>query len=214
MVRRRAPKRRLAGKRLTPTQKKEVKNLIGHEVEFKNDDDYLAASNIPSGNGVIIGPFANPAQGLNEDERIGNQIKLKDFELRITLTMAAGDITNQIRLIVFRWYVDNNIDVPSGTDLLSDIANNPWLSPINDRSIESGKIHIMHDKLYSFSATGSQSRSLSFKFFGRKLGRKVITFTNTSIQGSGQIYVAATSDSVAVSHPLIALYTRTNYSDA
>lgn len=203
---------RRTGAKLNERQKRQVKTLIGHSEESKNVDQNQNSTSIPAAAGVILGSFFTPAQGTNEDQRIGNQITQKMIEMKYSVS--AGDATNFVRVIIFKWYTDNNVEIPTAADVLQDIVNNTWLAPYNDRSIEGNKIHIMHDRVHCLNVQGIANVAVSLKIFGRKLGRKVQTFSTAGIVGHNQTYFLCVSDSIAAAHPTIVAYGRQHFTDS
>lgn len=208
MPRRKYPARRrvVRQRKLNNRQKTQVKRLIGRRIESKvNDSNVLQTVDA---SGTNIQRLAMPTVGDAYNERSGDVITLEKLQWR--LNAAAGDTTNTLRMIIFRWLNDSQISTPTVSDILE--ANNSLA--FVDYQSDQQKMQVLFDRTYALSAQGVPNRIITGSLYGRKLGRKKLTFNQGLTTGVDQIFVYYQSDSVAIPHPGVAGYFRITYSDA
>nr|WAE42312.1 MAG: capsid protein [Cressdnaviricota sp.] len=199
-------------RKLTKPQRRQVKTIVARETEWKQFDNITTATTASSA-GTIIGGLILPSQGVADSQRTGDVIFIKSVSIHGNFICA--DATQMFRTILFRWRPDNAIDTPSVAKLLQDTSSLPWASAINETSLQAGKINILHDKTYAMVLnTQSGVKQFSWKFYGKKLGKKKIAFNSGAVTGMDQLYMLIISDSLAVAHPAINFNCRTIYSDA
>lgn len=198
--------------KLNATQRREVKQLVSRETEWKQFDNITNAQTAQF-TGTIIGGLILPPQGVGDSQRQGDVIFIRSVQ--ITGNILCADATNMFRCILFRWRPDNLIDTPSIAKVLQDTVTLPYLSPINETSLQAGKINVILDKTYALVLnTTSSLKRFRWKFSGKRLGKKKIAFNSAAVTGMDQLYMLAVSDSTAISHPYISFNCRTIYSDA
>lgn len=199
------------GSKLNKRQLRQVKNLVSRRAELDYYDNGLNGSAILAG-GTIQGGFSTPIQGVADGQRIGDQIKVSKFIFKCDIIY--GDPTNQLRVILFRWYDDNAVTLPTLAAVLQNGAGFPINSGINHDSLKAGKLHIMHDRTYNLTNTGNtMAINRTITITGRKLGRKKIEFNNGVITGTNHVYALFISDSIGVPNPTINWYSRLMYYD-
>lgn len=204
-----ARRQKREGRKLTPAQKRQVKLIVGRDVEKKFFDKNMPG-NAPTGSGLIVGSVINIAQGNNDTGRIGDKITLKQMKIRTTITGA--DATNFVRLIWFQWTPLNSVQAPSLSTLMQDPIT--WNSPLNESNGAANLYRVISDKIYSCSLSGSTAaRSFTTVLYGRKIPRKQIEYQPSQATGYNQIYCAMYSDSTATAHPTVSVYMRTMYTD-
>lgn len=198
-------------KALTARQKKAVKNLISRRMELDYYDNGLNGSAIGT-IATIQGGFSTPNQGVADGQRVGDKIMIKEFDFKFNLIF--GDPTQVVRIILFRWYEDNTV-APTAAQILQNPLGFSVNSGINHDNIKKGLFHIMVDRTYALSGTGSTaSIARTIKVFGRRLGRKGIEFNNGLVTGNNHIYALFISDSTAAPNPTLNWYSRLTYTDA
>lgn len=206
-------RRRPAARKLNTRQRVQVKRMIGKVEEDKFLDVVTGATAVPSGSGVLLGPYTNVPQGDTVNGRTGDVIQHRKVTMKMQLS--ASDVVNAMRVIVFKWNANDAFDAPTAAKILQDVVSLPYLSPYLDLTVETARFTIMSDRLYSMVTGGDSSLIYrSFTFFGRKLGKKKCTFNPAATTGQGNIYVLAVSDSVAIAHPSIAVSSRLHFTDS
>lgn len=198
------------GPKLTYRQKKEVKQLIGRNMELKSIDESGSAS--PTNLGTIARWFAIP-QGSGNTQRIGNDITATHLELQYDITVA--DAFNKVRFIVFQWAVDDASEVPIMSDILFTGTTNYFNALYNFDNRD--KYKILHDRRYLVenSSVGSASIPKSSHIFKLKVPHKQILFNGAgATTGRYMIYQLLVSDSAAVPNPTVTTNIRLLYRDA
>lgn len=204
-----AKRKRLKGAKLNPRQKREVKRIVGTAIESKYVDTAVLLS--PSSSGVLQ-LVSVPSQGTQQGQRSSDTIKLQKMMMR--LNFASSDTSNVMRIVVFRWNVDNLITTPSVSDVLYNLATVSPMAHYNYPNLEQNKFAILFDKTYALSEQGRPSVVLVHSLYGKKLGKKKLAFNAGAITGKGQIYMLFISDSAGVPHPGVGGYVRLMYEDA
>lgn len=196
------------GRKLNRKQKQQVKRLIGRTREIKHVDTSVISDITAGGYMFALGA---PQQGADSNQRVGNDITLK--KLHVSMNFVGADSTNALRFIIFRWSQNNAATTPAGGDVIS---TSNALGLYNHASIAQGKIHIVFDRLITFSLNGENDKAVRKIIYGRALGKKKLSFNlgSTTTTGTDQFYVYMVSDSVAASHPGAAGYFRLEYTDS
>lgn len=207
---RRRPFRR-TGRKLTTRQRQQVKKLVSVNVEKKHFDS-LASAISSTGAWAITGPYVIPPQGDAYNERVGDVLHQVRFELQGNVI--GSDSTNFTRLVVFKWAQNNVAGGPVPGDIFQDLVTLPYLSRLQDTSIEGHRFHLMMDRTFSTSINGTNAIAFKRSFWGKKLGAKKQTFNPGLNTGFNNIYIAHCSDSVAATHPVWSVTTRMIYTDA
>jgi len=213
MRRARPFRRRTGARKLNRRQRVEVKRIVGRQQEDKFFDVYTGATAVPSGTGVILGPYTVPAQGLTVNSRAGDVIQQRKLDQ--TYQLNGGDAVNSIRVIVFKWTPNDAFDVPTTAKILQDTVTLPWMSPFIDVSVEQHRFKVISDRLFTMvTASDTGVRLFRSSYFGRRLGKKKQTFNPAATTAAGNIYVLAVSDSIAVAHPNITISSRFHFTDS
>jgi len=193
-------------RKLTPLQKKQVKQLISKEEELKAKDSSVLSSVDAGG---VISKFLVPPQGDGVSDRNGDAIKLK--RLRVRLHLIGADSTNVIRAIIFRWNNNDGTTVPVIGDVLQTLSTASQYQYTSDRQNE---FHIVADKTFTFSLNGTNAKDWIIAYYGRKLGKKSLTFNAALTTGTDMLYLLLLSDSVAAPHPTVGGTCRLEYTDS
>lgn len=199
------------GAKLNKRQLRQVKSLVSRRAELDFYDNGLNGTAVLAG-ATIQGGMSTPVQGVADGQRIGDQIKISKFTFKCDIIY--GDPTNQLRIVLFRWYEDNAGALPVLATVLQNGAGFPINSGINHDSLKAGKLHVMHDRTYNLTNTGNtMAINRTITITGRKLGKKKLEFNNGAITGTNHIYALFISDSVGVPNPTINWYSRLMYYD-
>lgn len=135
--------------------------------------------------------LVTPGIGTGQNQRVGTSIQLDSVHFRGQFII--GDTTNVIRVLVFRWLVDNNSDVPSASELFdstSDVFSGTIL--LNPK-----RFKVLHDEVISMD-TYHPTKVWNLKL---KLNSRATFSSGTS--GVGHIYTALLSDSGGIPHPSV-----------
>lgn len=203
-------RRAVKGYKLTYRQKKEVKQMIGRNMELKSIDETGGASAPALG---LITRWFNIPQGTGNTQRIGNDINATHLELQYDITQA--DAFNRVRVIVFQWALDDATAVPTINDILFVGATNYFNALYNFDNRD--KYKILHDRRYLLENTsvGISSVPKSSPIYKLKIPHKQILFNGSgATTGRFMIYQLLCSDSASVPNPNVVTNIRLIYRDA
>lgn len=197
---------------LSQTQKRQVRSIVKRvnppELKYTVGTFNTTISNV-----ATIYELVNyPIQGVegyadeqnldstNGASRIGNQITIKNIQWRWTITI--GDAINYVRVILFQFMDSTTIVTPLPGDVICDVANNPWIQPINPLNRQ--KIRILFDKTYHLQSGGQETVTRKLNI---KPPTKDIRFATNITAGfaaeviKGKLFYLLVSDSGAIAHP-------------
>lgn len=207
-------RRRPAGRKLAPAQRKQVKAMIKSNIELK----YYAGSLLPTSitSTGACSPVGNIAQGAGQGQRVGDSFQYSLFNFRVVITnnLVAADTSNKVRFIVFQWK-PNDLTAPAVTDIL--------LSATWDSQYEFDNRHqyrILYDRTFFLTpilegttntVAPNSTRLLNFKL---KPKLKKVDCTFGTVNGTNKLYILYISDSLVPVHPTIEYLTNVYYTDA
>lgn len=218
---------------LTPAQKKQVRDMVkgGFEqhVETKHAiNDSAAADVLTTG---TLADITLIGQGATQDTRVGDRILLKKLTLRAKMVASAGgllvsaDAYDTIRLIVFRWWGDNAVDVP-GLSKILELGNNDTDYTVASHNQDDKEMFtiisdetfvVYNTTVYNGSALAVEpgpghvaivTKSLPIK------GDKHVYYNVGANSGSGHLYLLSVSDSGFTPHPKLNFSMLLEYEDA
>lgn len=199
-------KRKPKGSKLNKRQTRQVKRIVGNNIESKVADSTILTTFDAAGTFIVL---SKPAQGDAYNERSGDVIKAQRLTWRLQTTVA--DNTNIVRVIIFKWNLDNNITGPSTTAVLETLN---VLAYVDYQALQQSKVQILHDRTYALSTEARPNMILTGSLYGKKLGKKKIGFNQGATTGIGHYYMMVISDSVASPHPGISGFFRLTFTDA
>lgn len=184
--------------------KKYVKNVLSRTIETKIFD-YQSYNNISSV--PFLQDLSQVAQGTLVTNRIGDTVKPTHLDIRYVYTVA--DVTNLMRLIIFKWHPDDASDAPQANEILEDTTTSyACISPYKWQDRE--RFTVLYDHKFTFATPSVIQREFSKTI---KL-RGNLSFNGTGLTGSSHIYFLLVSDSAAALHPQCLFYSRLYYKDA
>lgn len=172
--------------------------------EKKHIDNYNSGT---VSNSASINYISNIGQGLTDNQRLGDEIKVLTIDL--TAQVVAGDATNAIRVLVIR-DVDTDGVAPTETELF-ETTSNPF-SPIN--SAYTHRFKVLYDKLIGVATAGPDGLTFRARI---KCPSLITEYINTGATdasaGTNAYWLIRQSDSGAATHPTCVVYTRLTYVD-
>lgn len=189
--------------------KQYVKKQI-HKLSETKYFDALFSANVDSTG--TVADMTNIPQGTTDSTRIGDKITLRGSILRLKISVS--DAFNFIRVILFQWYPNTLLSVPTVGTILFDTTT-------ADRAITSPYVHdyqnqfkVISDKVYR--GVLDDSNMIAFRVMKpyMKYVKKTINFSAASVNGSNKLYMMAISDSGAITHPAVFAYWRIYYDDS
>jgi len=221
-------------KKLTPEQKKEVKRMIESDIEHKCGFYNLSTGSVLS-TGSIIGLATIITQGSTFTTRVGDQINLTSFQFKYKIwsdsttfaALASTDPWNAVRVIIFRWRSDTAI---GGNPTMADILNTGAADIITavynydqkaDYQILFDQTHaVTNMTVWNGSAAevgpgpGTLFCSPYHRLYGKKLGKKKITYNANGTTNTDGIYLLVVSDSAFSPHPQLSFNASIEFTDA
>lgn len=180
--------------------RKEAKKVLQSQIESKSYDGQLTAIQVDYSTGYVASITENPSAGTSivagtgETNYIGKVIT--PTHLTIRGTMAIGDTTNFMRLIVVQ---DRAAGIPTLANLLTASSQYSVISTY-DRQFND-TYRVLYDKLYTLDVD-TPVKAFKIKLSGKKLNRIFFGSTTGTVERGG-IYFCLVSDSAAVTHPTI-----------
>lgn len=154
----------------------------------------------------------------SDSVRIGDAIRMTS--LRLSYSLFYGDSTNVIRVVAFQYKLqdDNAVTAPVISQIVQSPGTYPFLSTFNHDHLRAGDFHVLYDRVHFLSQTAEDFSNLyKWKRNIRLMDKwttKNIEFIGGTANGKQHIYLAAVSDSGAVSHPNMAYYSKLTFTDA
>lgn len=208
-------KRRYYKKKLSGTEKKQVKTIVKRTLNSNLEEKHISA------NSGIVGVSDTPTtyttvlpiQGQLIDERIGNKIKLKSFLCKYTVYLQ--DPSNVVRVIIFQWKSNSfGVPTPPASQILQVTSPYPWLSQINQDTRQNVKI--LYDKTHTMQNGGPLqiTRSVNLRKFAITNYECVSAALGSNNLQKGEIFLLLVSDSALAPNPTFVWRFMLKYTDA
>lgn len=193
-----------------PTLAVAIKKQLFRTAEHKYKDTPFDVA--PQTNGTII-DMSVIAGGDTDDTRDGDQIRVLKWSMN--MAVLAGDQTNLVRVIVFRWNVMSSYKAPLTADILAfagfPVAGIPTAQYTWD-NIRQKQFTILYDKLFATALTAGPAIIAKQKKV-YKLGLP-INYEATTTNGEGKLYMLFVSDSLGGANPQCIGDFRIEYNDS
>lgn len=206
---------------LTPEQRQAVRRMIHATEEQKHYGAYQANVGFSYGGSEYVQDVTIVGQGSGAAQRTGEEVTWDKLELRVAFTVA--DTYNHVRILVFQWFADTQVDVPTAAKVLdlSAVASTAYSYQAPYNVTTPPKFKILYDSEFMLAGAGTAadpiqeatSKSRHIVIPGNR-GRKTITFNGALTNGMNHLYVMALSDSVVVNHPLLSYGGHFTYTDS
>jgi hypothetical protein len=183
-----------------------VKNLKSPSSTGKYFDTVVSASPVDYSGSVWA--LTQVTAGTTDTTRIGDKIIPKKLQIRINCLQ--GDVTNDIRIIIFRWKVHTTFASPSisGT-ILQNVSTVDAPRSAYYHDFEPA-FDVLYDKRFTLNTYDPvKDLDLEFKLPESKPIQMVAAGTN----GINHLYMGIVSDSGAVVHPTLYYYSRVDFVD-
>ncbi len=196
-------------RRRRPMTTGRVKKIIGAELKFRieNQRDNIVNTATPR---VIR--LTNVPQGDGNDEREGNRITPVNLHGHVTLVgdpAGGGDDTTDVRVAIFRWNEDFNVNPPDETALMQAVAELGGPYNINNR----GQFKILWSRYFTLvNNEDNPSFRRTLRFYVKLSSPKVLYDA-----GNGkkfQLFMLILATSASVTHPVFTLNNTFRYTDS
>jgi len=204
---------------LNKTEKKQVNKLINKKFELKFfTQAYFQTVPIS----VVPQQMSVVPQAITDSARIGDTMTMKSIQIRGQLEKATLDVldSNYVRVIIFQWHPNTVNLTPTNAQLF---LNDPSTASIMWRSFyikdNREQFTILYDRIFKltgFLANNNGTTQSSYvinQFVKIRFMKKIIQFSNASVNGENQIYLTTLGTS-ATNPPSLQLSFRFNYTDA
>jgi hypothetical protein len=211
---------------LNKMQRQQVKNMLRSELEVKATIITTGAITV-STTGVLtkMTPIAN---GIGPAARIGDEAHLRRLRFRYSVTvgatglLAAADQFNTVRIILFKYLIDDTTAPVTGGILTSTVTGNLTLAPYNLDQRDEYKIY--YDKsvvVYNTPNWNGTAITWNHGVGGTVVSGEIeipikgkIQYNNGTVLGTGNIYCLLVSDSAFAPNPTCELVSAIEYTDA
>jgi len=207
-----------------------VKGKLNNEIEVKWFLAELGSTAVSTTGQVSV--LTAIGQGVNRDARVGDRVKLRKLTVNFRMVagvggaLASADAYNNCRIIVFRWYQDNAVDVPTRDSILrvSALTTTDYtIASYNKDFSEQFKI-IMDENFTVYNAPvwngsavlvepGPGHVKVISKTYAN-LGDRHLDFGNNATTGTNHIYVLCVTDSAFAPHATFSFSSLVEYQDA
>lgn len=205
--RRRGYKRRSSPLYKGPKFNASVRKVVNRSREKHRHESAYGATGILLG-GAGPNSLTSIGQGTGYSNRIGDEIEA--YKLTIRGTVVAGDATNLMRIIVFKFNGDSGVAAPVVTDVVpgfAGAAGDMW-RPQNFSADKDQTI--LYDRVLSTST----QRHFTISLYGKRLGSKKVRFNPGATTGFGKYYICFWSDSAGVPNPTMEYRSVFEFTDA
>jgi len=218
---------------LTKAQKKAIRSMIASNIETKFTTEGYSSTVLAAGN---FWQVTTLGQGLQGYARVGDRIDIHRIELNYKITapvgglITAADVFDTVRVILFRWHMDDAADAPALAKILSVPLNGAHTDTTlynYNRDMQT-KFSIIYDKTHvvynqpvwdgtnvSYKpGVGHVFTSGTLEFVGPQCKGKSIQFNAGTNTGEGMVYMLFVSDSAFSPHPAIVASLQIDFTDA
>lgn len=201
--------RRVRGRKLNKRQLNQVKRIVHSSIEDKSLDVAVSTAAIDYTTGVIANLQTGLVRGNAEQSNyIGG--KITPTKLMIRYQILGADTTNMVRIVVLQNKA--NAGVPTAATVFESVSN--IRAPLSAFEINFNDTYrVLYDRLHNLVLSGDTAqRTGMIRLFRKKLHPIIFDATN-ALEAYG-LWLVAISDSSAVTHPTLQLYSRLTYEDA
>lgn len=179
-------------KALAPIVKKIVKRTLHSQAEYKFCNYQQFSSDQINSTGNIYNITSGLTQSLVDTGRIGDRATPMGVHGVITVGLGAGATTNEqiVRLILFQWHMDNNVEVPTLSDIIYNSASG--VAPISDYAVDlDTKFTILSDRVFKLPVIANFCAGGNDGLLKYSIKRKLpaIEFEGAGVSGINHIYL-------------------------
>lgn len=159
-----------------------------------------------------LNDISDPASGNTDQTRIGDEISVRDIELRYGVYLSASDVSGisaHMRVCIIQSYADNTSGLTGNSWFFNNTTAVSYISMYNHDNRRMYKV--LYDEDIALSTTGPIN---AYRTVIVKPGRKKVRFQGTGVTGDGHIYVVFVSSLNTSSAPYIDYNVRLNYTDS
>lgn len=206
-------------RKIASVAKKVVAQELADEIELKTYDRVEVLFAPVAVDGTNLYSLSNTIpQGVANQQRIGDQIKIKSLFVRLSLQANDDATYNNVRIIVFRW---NSEASPFGADILK-LTSSTFIRQLSQLNTENRRnFQIKYDNTFTVGgpfnvSTAVQNglpQSQEDKFYIKTFGDAYWEPAGSTTPAKGHIYLLAISDSPS-NPPQLSFTARVRYTDS
>lgn len=164
---------------------KTIKRVIHSQAEMKNA--YEQAAYIATASGIMAPIFdVSPDQGIGDDDRIGDEIRLKHLYINMRCSQNGTSSPDVIRVIFFRWKANDGV-APVYDDILETNSGTAYYSAMSQYTNKHTEFVPLKD-IYFSVGTNTNIRTYRFKINLRNVMQEWIG-TGSSATKTNGLYV-------------------------
>lgn len=174
---------------------KTIKRVIHKQAELK--EKYETVDFAVTASGQVYGLYEGPNgidQGTGDDDRIGDQIRLKTLYVNVRIAQNGSSSPDVLRLIIFRWKPLN--DPPAVDDILYTPAGTAFYTAMSQYVNKHSQYVILKD-LYCNVGTNTNIRSYRWKINLRDIAQEYES-TGSTMKFTNGLFVLAVSEDTAL----------------
>jgi len=214
-------KKKTVSKSLNSAQKKEVKKLIGNQLENKYVDVAQQYTALVYG-GQTTALTTGIAQDVTVGGRVGDKVSLKNITINIctqhTPAAIGTDVVSYCRGILFKWRINTAVSAPSTVLAVLKVAGAAGstsagiMAQYARTNKNDADFTILWDR--TWSAADSAITPVQKIRIYKRLGS--VTFTPAATTAEGHLYLLLISDNIGTGapQPLVSFSSRVEYEDA
>jgi hypothetical protein len=157
--------------------------------------------------GVIV-DLASPSQGTAVNNRIGNNIFVRD--VRINWNLLVADTTNLVRLTLVVWFPNDASDSIQLNEVYTDTGSGTRSCLAGINPTKPSRFRLLHDELLSLDTYHPQLSGSIYKKFNND---QKVSFNSSGTTGMSKFFLIAVSDSSAIPDPSFNYEVLVNYTD-
>lgn len=186
--------------------RKEVKSAL--KVNIQDKYQLYGWALTPDYNGVV-NAICVPAQGVQEQQRVGDQIRQQFVEMKFGCFAGLTDYT--IRHIIFLWHPDDSAGAPTAANILTpaSVGTNraPYAPLIHDQRKQFTVMYDSGPRIPMNRSSMVIDKNVSLK-------NSLVDFQPTLVLGSNKVYHLVITDTALINSPITNGTTRVIYTDA
>lgn len=176
--------------------------------------NFIAINNVP-----FVYHVSDIVQGTASNQRSGLKITPKSFSTMLrcqTESSLTGKVSNELRLIVFRWFDDVP---PTASAILNSTAGGIFsgyeATHVPTLYQNKTQYQVLYDKnIQAVSDTTNEEVYFKFDYTFNKNAKILYQDSTAASNMWGQLYCMIVSDSVSIPHPQAQGYSRLVYTDS
>lgn len=199
-------RRRFKRKSAEQQSKAMIRSVLTNEVAEKK---YLTATSNDSisANGTVTS-LTDVGVGDTDVQREGNEITISSMYL--SWVVAASDVYNCVRIIVFQWLPNTAALAPAANLILETTAS--VISPISSYRHNTRKLYrILADE--TVCVNSASKVSVAGSILVTQFPHRDCQFEDASTSGKNKIFMLTISDSTAVTHPTMEWCSKLTFRD-